>query len=279
MKDADCIAFLQRVLPELNLRWSGFRKVRRQVCKRLARRMAALGLASIDDYQARLNHDPEEWHVLDAACQITISRFYRDRQVFDVLGETVLPLLARAARNESRPVRIWSAGCASGEEVYTLAILWDEMVRTDVPDVPCEIIGTDADPVMIDRARKGCYARGSLKDAPAAWLERAFERRGTDYCVPERYRRHVTLRLQDIRDEQPAGLFDLILCRNLAFTYFALPLQNAVLDAIRSTLRSGGFLVIGGHEALPQPRHDFEAYSGPRAIFRQIALPASSNGR
>ncbi|MDH3580292.1 MAG: hypothetical protein OEM91_06665 [Hyphomicrobiales bacterium] len=251
MRDADCVEFLQWALPQLNMRWPGFRKVRRQVCKRVARRMKKLDLETIEQYRSRLVADRDEWLVLDAACRITISRFYRDKYVFDLLGRDMLPALAERANNENRSVRIWCAGCASGEEVYTLAILWDIVVRPVYPDVELKIVGTDADPVMIARAEQACYSHSTLKDMPERYRALAFAKSNGEFCVKLAYRSSTRFQLQDIREEQPEGFFDLVLCRNLAFTYFALSSQQSVLGEIKARLRPCGYLLVGAHEQVP----------------------------
>ena len=119
VNDRECTAFLQWALPQMNLRWAGFRKVRRQVCKRLKRRMHDLQLADFAAYRARLENDPTEWEVewevVDRCCHITISRFFRDRGVFETLRRRVLPDIAARAKQERRAAQIWSAGCAAGE--------------------------------------------------------------------------------------------------------------------------------------------------------------------
>src|SRR5262249_33755531 len=119
VSDAACVEFLQWVAPRLHLRWAGFRNVRGQVCKRLHRRIRELALPDLDAYRAYLDTHAEEWPAVDALCRVTISRFRRDRGVFDALEHDILPALA--AREPE--VRCWSIGCASGEEPYTLAIL------------------------------------------------------------------------------------------------------------------------------------------------------------
>ncbi|MEE8226367.1 MAG: CheR family methyltransferase, partial [Kiloniellales bacterium] len=125
MRDEDCVRFLQWCLPPLGLRWAGYRRVRRTVCKRIERRRRELGLADAAAYRACLIADPGEWTRLDALCRISISRFYRDRAVFDHLVCDVLPNLAtKAGRRADTALRCWSAGCASGEEPYSLAIAW-----------------------------------------------------------------------------------------------------------------------------------------------------------
>lgn len=114
MKDSDCVSFLQWALPRLGFRWPGFRKVRRQVCKRIDRRIGKLKLPGPAAYREYLEQVASEWDVLDQFCRISISRFYRDRRVFDHLRDTVLPELADAAMASGESVlRCWSAGCAS----------------------------------------------------------------------------------------------------------------------------------------------------------------------
>lgn len=170
MNDTDCVAFLQWALPRMGLRWPGFRRVRGQVCKRIDRRIQALGLSGTAAYKAYLSEQAAEWEALEALCSIPISRF---------------------------------------------------------------------------------YAKSSLRELPPEWIDRAFGRRGDLYCLRDRWKGCIEFRHQNIRLEQPAGEFDLILCRNVAFTYFSEPVQRAVLARIAERLRTEGFLVIGKHEALP----------------------------
>lgn len=125
VQDSEGIQFLQWCLPRLGLRWPGFRKVRKRVYKRVARRIQELGLSSLSAYRAYLDTRAGEWVVLDGFCRIPISRFYRDRGVFQYLEEEVLPELgALAAHRGETELKCWSIGCAAGEESYTLAIVW-----------------------------------------------------------------------------------------------------------------------------------------------------------
>ncbi len=253
MTDADCVALLRWALPRLGLRWPGFRKVRRQVCKRVARRMAALGLAQVAAYRAYLEHEAEEWGVLDGLCRITISRFWRDRGIFEHLGAGVLPELARRAEAEGRAMLgAWSAGCASGEEPYSLKILWELGPGCGFPGLRLEVTASDADANMLRRARAGVYAAGSLKELPAAWREAAFAPEGELFRLRPRFRAGVAFARQDIRRRMPPGPFDLILCRNLAFTYFDEAGQRRVARRLARRLRPGGVLVLSKHEALPE---------------------------
>ncbi len=251
MDDADCTAFLQWALPQLELRWPGYRKVRRQVCKRLRKRMNELGVADFAAYRSRLAADPAEWQVLDERCHITISRFFRDRGVFEALRARVLPDIAARAKREERVARIWSAGCASGEEPYTLKILWDLEVSKLYPGVSLSIIATDVDEVMLVRAREGCFKLTSLHELPPHLIEQAFERIGSLYYVKPVHREGIDFLYQDLRSQAPSPQFDLILCRYVAFTYFAQALQQQVLDRMVDRLLPNGYLAIGTQERLP----------------------------
>jgi len=274
--DAECVAFLRWCLPQLGLRWEGFRKVRGTVCKRVRRRLRELDLPDIAAYHRHLEAVSREWPVLDGLCRIPISRLYRDRGVFDCLAKEVLPACARNAAAERRPLRCWSAGCASGEEAVTLRLLWDLRLAADFAGTALEIIATDVDPVLLGRAARGCYSAGALKDVPAD-LRVAFAPIGDEWCLKPAHLGSIDYRCEDMRAAWPAGLFDLVLCRNLAFTYFDFALQRRVLSQIALRLRPGGVLVLGRHEALPAP-HDFVPWRPGANIFRRTHRTAPDDG-
>lgn len=251
VKDADCTEFLQWALPRLGMRWPGFRRVRGQVCKRLRRRMAELGLAELTEYRALLETRPREWRRLDGLCRISVSRFYRDQGVWRTLKREILPRLAERTKvRGDRKLRIWSAGCASGEEPYTLALLFvfGETLSGRWP----EILATDADPYLLERARRACYPASSLRDLPESWRA-AFERFDDEHCLRADYRTPVRFLRQDIRHASPEGRFDLIMCRNLVFTYFEIAMQAAIAGHLVERLVAGGMLLLGIHESLPEP--------------------------
>lgn len=272
MKDADCVQFLQSVCPQLRMRWAGFRKVRRQVCKRIDRRLKELDLPSIASYSAYLGSHRQEWQVLDSLCRISISRFCRDQHVFDFLTKAVLPGLVRSAVAAGQStLRCWSAGCASGEEPYTLSMLYRLGVCPQLPDLPViglDVVATDADPHLLKRAEDGCYPAGSLRNLPPSWVSLAFERVGDAYSIRERFRQGVRFFRQDIRKEWPAGPFQLILCRNLVFTYFEPALQREVLSKMLPRLVAGGAIVIGRHESLPPNMSGLEDWNPSLGIYR-----------
>lgn len=272
MNDADCVAFLQWALPRLGLHWPGFRKVRGQVCKRIARRCSLLALPDVATYRDYLQAHPAEWEALRGLCAVAVSRFYRDREVFAHLEHKVLPKLASATRaRPDRTLACWSAGCASGEEPYTVSILWQLRLATRFPGVSLPVLATDVDPVVLGRAVIGRYPWSSIKDLPAEWRAQAFDDQDGDYRLREQFRMAVQFVLQDIRHTVPQRRFDLVLCRNLVLTYFEPDLRREVMRRILATLRPGGALVVGIHESPTTAAAGLIPWPDARAVFRKVS--------
>ena len=269
MNDDKCVRFLQGALPRLRMRWSGFRRVRGQVRKRLERRFHDLGLADVSEYESYLQAHPEEWPQLDGLCRITISRFYRDRDVGDHIRDRLLPRLCDRARERGADVlRCWSVGCGSGEEPYTVSLIWHLEVSARFPELAVVILGTDADTVMLDRAETAVYKASSLKDLPGAIRRAGFDPHDDEFQLRAEYQQEVEFRRLDVRQEQPDGPFDLVLCRNLVFTYFDEELQRELLSRIADRLVAGGALVIGIHERLPSSTTGFTAEQPELGVYR-----------
>lgn len=268
MIDGECVQFLQWALPRLKLRWRGFRKVRRQVCRRIHARIDILKLASVQDYREYLEVNAQEWQTLDGICRITISHFYRDRAVFELLQQAVLPAMIRGVRRAGRAhILAWSAGCASGEEPYTLSLLWHLGLRPTPPDLNFLILGTDTDLDVLRRARRASFGHSSLKQLPERWLAQAFENIEGQYLLKSRYRRHILFAQHDVRRGPPGGRFDLILCRNLVFTYFGTELQRAFAGRAHEAMAPDGVLVIGASEMLPADVPGFVPWPGSRGVY------------
>lgn len=270
MRDVEGVQFLQWCLPRLRLHWSGYRKVRRQVYKRISTRLQLLGLHSLDDYRSYLETHPEEWEVLDSLCWIPISRFYRDKSVFQFLEQEVLPSLARQALAEGESVlRCWSIGSAGGEEPYSLSLLWKLKLQARFPTVQLTILATDIDDQAIARAQQGCYPPSSLRDLPEGWHMQGFDHTAEGSCIKPEFRKSVTLLVQDIRHAMPRETFHLILCRYLVFTYFDGPLQGNRLQDLVERMHVGGAFVIGKNERLPDGEFGLIPWSEKEGVYRR----------
>ncbi|MCW8330935.1 hypothetical protein MD588_19255 [Photobacterium sp. SDRW27] len=242
MKDYDCVQFLQWALEELA------------------------------DYRTYLEASPGEWRMLDTLCPVTISRFYRDKAVFTALEQQLLPSLIRKAIDHGQnKLKVWSAGCASGEEAYTIALIWKLQLQQYFPGFQLEILATDLDPAMGKRISEACYPYSSIRYLPERWLHQAFLRQHNIYCLKPEYKHPIMFHTQDIRYNQPVDLFDLVLCRNLVFTYFSTKLQHSVTEQINKVMHPGGALVIGCHETLPENVRGFDVWYGPHRIYRKAA--------
>ncbi len=265
-----CSDFLKWALPELKMRPEGFRKVRKQVCKRLLKRMSELNLHDFESYRRFLQDNPTEWKVADEMMRITISRFFRDRKTWEEVTDNLLPEMVRKA-NGKHPVRCWCAGIASGEEPYTLAILWREKILRQFPNASFEILATDSDPHMLERARMACYNKGSFKEAPAGLVARAFHREGRLWCLDKAYSEMVRFSRQDIREEIPEGIFDLIFCKNIVAMYFNKESAVSIFKRISARMRPGAYLILGNHEEFPHDEvGEIREFNRGLNIFRKI---------
>ncbi len=272
MNDSECVQFLQWALPHIHMRWPGFRKVRNQVCKRLQRRLEQLQLEDLHSYRNYFDEHVDEWPELDKLCQITISRFYRDKMVFAFLEQQVFPrLLHTIEQRQETELRIWCAGSGAGEEPYTLALLWSMLFQSRFSAIRLSIVGTEINPAMIKRARRACYPYSAIKNLPLTWREEAFRKRDDQFCLRPDYQSNIEFRCQDLRQESPAygeePLFHLICCRNLAFTYYDMSLQQEIAQRIHASLDNGGVLMIGVHEELPPECTGFTIWSKRLGIY------------
>ena len=236
------------LLDRLNRPWTGYRKVRKGVKKRLRRHMLALGVTAISPYLDRLARDPKAKAACESCLRVTISRFFRDRQLWQSLRSHILPDLVERF---PPPIRIWSAGCASGEEPYSLAITWNELG----PPSQIDLLATDADEICLERARAGIYSRSSLKEVPHEIRKKYFDPRQGERRFLIRSHRLPPIRWlhHDLLDPAPENSpFHMILLRNNLLTYYQGPHQHDAFAHMVSRLIPAGRLVTGAHERLPE---------------------------
>jgi chemotaxis methyl-accepting protein methylase len=240
-------AFLREALDLLGLSWRGYRRVRFGLRVRVRRRLGELGLRALPEYLSRLRRDARERSRLGELLHVTVSRFFRDRETWLRLPETVFPDLARAAGD--RPARVWSLGCASGEEPFTLQMMW---AVSPFRDRPLETVGADLAEDCLRRAREAVYPESSVHTVPEPYLSRFFRREGASYVLDRAIADAVLFERFDWRDEEWPGPFDWVLARNGVFTYLGAAGRERAFGKIVSAIRPGGFLWIGGNERLPR---------------------------
>lgn len=265
------VQFLQWVLPRLNYRWAGFRKPRGQVIKRIRKRMHELGLSGgYGQYRIYLENHPAEWDALDKLFDVTISKFFRDRAVWDYLRDSLMKNLLRS--NQTETLNIWSAGCCNGEEPYSIAMAY-EMIAGEVSiEKPCSILASDRNAQVLERAKQGVFSSGPLRELSDDEIHSFFKeinKKVDVYRIHDRLRRHIEFEQRDIRDSLPGKIFDIIFCRNLAFTYFSQEGQQEFLSRLKSIVRDGGYFIIGSNEELPE--NDWlEHFQRPLPVYRKI---------
>jgi chemotaxis methyl-accepting protein methylase len=220
------------------------------VRRRIAVRMRACGVHTYAEYQALLLRSPEEYERLRDALTINVTRFYRNADTWSVLRRDVLPGLLDRGR---RDFRAWSAGCSSGEEPYTLAMLVAEHLeqsgRADALD-RSRIEATDIDRACLERARAAVYRREMLSELPPELMDTYFQPAGAELRVVDRVRRLVALSELDLTRQRPLRRdYHLILCRNVVI-YFDRTTQERLFQVFTDALAPGGFLVLGKVETL-----------------------------
>lgn len=241
--------------------------------RRIAVRMRACGVKTYSDYQAVLDRTPAEYERLKDAITINVTRFYRNPETWNLLGTGLIQQICQANDGE---IRVWSAGCSSGEEPYTLTMLIaDHLEQQGTPERLRHVTvdATDIDRQCLERARAGRYRRDALAQVPPAWIDRYFEHEDDDGCrVVERLRQRVNVRVADLsNDPPPRHNYHLILCRNVVI-YFERSAQERVFATFAGALAPGGFLVLGKVETLFGPARDRLSLLDPRErVYRLSA--------
>jgi chemotaxis protein methyltransferase CheR len=248
---------------------------RAYVERRIAARLRTVGLHSYRQYADLLDADPAEYEELIATLTINVTEFFRDKPVWDELRRQVFTeMIARKKAGRSRTIRIWSAGCATGEEPYSIAMMLLDVLGDDASRFLFSVTASDLDPDALAFAERGVYDRARLRHISPGYQVR-FTRpadTGRFEVVPE-VRRYV--RFQQLSLFEPASfrVMDLIMCRNV-FIYFDRDQQARVLENFWQSLTRGGYLVLGRSEKLSPGLTDrFEHVIGRERIYRKPLRP------
>ncbi len=233
--------------------------------RRLAVRMRARGVHSYGAYATVLDRLPEEYDLLVDALTINVTKFFRNPETFALLREQVVPRLWAAPG----PVAVWSAGCASGEEPYSLALLFAEIARLGALRTRLRIDATDLDPGALDALRRAEYPPAAVEDVPPELLARFFSP-GPPFRLDPAVARLVRPLAHDLTREAPPGPpYQLIVCRNVVI-YFDRSTQERLFATFADALVPGGRLLLGKVETLFGPARSLLEVEEPRErLFRR----------
>ncbi|MWD28909.1 PAS domain-containing protein [Aquicoccus sp. SCR17] len=244
--------------------FSGYK--RQTFLRRIARRMKINEITTTDEYLERLRSDPTEGMTLFRDLLISVTNFFRDAEPFDVLARRVIPQLFEA-NGPSGTVRVWVPGCATGEEVYSLAILMAEQAETLENPPQIQIFATDIDERAIAVARAGRYPSSLLGHVSEERLSKYFTAEGASYVIANRLREMCVFSSHNIISHPPFSRMDLVSCRNLLI-YLGNELQDQVLPTFHYALKPGGYLFLGTSESVSRQRELFATIDRAQSIFQ-----------
>ena len=263
---------LQRLLEKLNAEHHfDFREYKvTSLARRIHTRIAQAGVEDEDAYIAFLDAHPDEAERLFNTILINVTGFFRDPPAWDYLAEQVVPRLIETAAS-TRSIRVWSAGCASGEEAYSVAVLLAEGLGGQASGIDVKIYGTDVDDEALATARPGLYRLEQLKDVPPVLLDRYFVRDGQLYRFRRDLRRWCIFGRHNLVNDPPLSHLDLVVCRNVLI-YLKAGLQQRLLPRFHFALRGRGVLFLGKSESLLARSPWFTPLSAKWRIFERTLL-------
>lgn len=269
LTDAEFSAIVERLRKhsQFDLGQYKDRYVRRRIAKRLRARM----VTDFADYLQSLDIDRHERETLLATISIHISQFFRNPDTFRIIEQKILPRLCREARAAGRSrLTLWSAGCAAGEEPYSLALMVDDLAADDLE---FSILATDVSEPILATARDGLFDGSRMEEVPAQVREKYFRAKGHRYRLDESVRGLVEFRQHDIVTETDYPAAELILCRNVLI-YFSRAEQERILQRFAAALPTGGALILGRSETITgKIRQYFESEFPVERIYRRNAEP------
>lgn len=248
------------------------------LAKSLEKRRLASACATTATYLQRLGKDAAEAEALHHSLRVVYSEFFRNPLAFALLEQLILPGLIEEKVRSRGEIRIWSAGCAAGQEAWSVAMLLDELAAIGARPVPFRIFATDLSEKDLIHARGGVYSATALGNVRLRHLDSCFSRQGETYTIAPRLKDRVDFSGYDLLDEEttcpPAciyGNFDLVLCSNVLL-YYRPEVVRLMLNKLQRSLAPGGYLLTGETERQIVTRVDgFRAVAPPAAVFRRVA--------
>jgi two-component system, chemotaxis family, CheB/CheR fusion protein len=237
------------------------------ISRRILRRMAILQLDSMEAYVQLAQQSQREVAALFKELLISVTRFFRDSEHFEVLLRDAIPSIVQATR-PGEPIRVWVAGCATGEEAYSMAMLFEEYFENGGRPRDVKVFATDIDRAALEVAGAGIYPESIAADVSPERLQRFFVRRGDSYQVARFLRQRVVFANHDLTRDPPFSRVSLISCRNLLI-YFSASLQGQVLGAFRFALKEGGYLFLGTSETAGELGDELQVVESRAKLFRR----------
>ncbi|WP_243369857.1 protein-glutamate O-methyltransferase CheR [Geotalea sp. SG265] len=239
--------------------------------RRIGIRVRATHCASVEEYCDLLLDSETELELLYKVLTIHVSQFFRNPLIFRKLREEIIPQLIRQCRErDDRELRLWSVGCASGEEPYSLALILREFFSDELHDLKVSILATDVDTGTLQAARTGIYGEDRMAEVSDFLRMRYFTAAGSRYQLRPEVKEMVTFRQSDLFDTVAYPASDLILCRNVLI-YFERAQQQKIMKGFADVLEQGGFLVLGKSETLSGPSRElFKTVCATERIYRAI---------
>lgn len=258
----------QELLTYLNFSWRGYRKVRKGVKKRISRHMQQLGCRNISNYLSELDGDFDLREQCEQLMTVSISRFFRDRILWDVIRNKVFPEIIQCGIEE---INIWSAGCARGEEVYSIKIIWD-IIEAELKESPVlKILATDINPDYLEKAKCGVYTLSSMKEVTSEYRKKYFDikKGGRRFEVKPFLKKDIQWKVHNLKTDPPESGFQIIFLRNNILTYCQDFVKFNIFRQVAESLSDAGFIITGSHEKLPAGTEDIIPFKHHPNIFRK----------
>jgi len=246
--------------------------------RRINKRLSNTGNDSYEEYFEYLKQHDEELNDLINVLTINVSSFFRDTLVFDYLGKKIIPeIILKKINQKDQTIRIWSAGCASGEEPYSIAIMLHEYLEKESQSFDISIFATDIDSNSLKRAQHGKYSLENVQEVTINRLNKYFYQDNGVYQLSSQIREMVNFSHFDLLStkhisppESIFGDFDMVLCRNVLI-YFETPYQKIINTKIKKNLIPGGYLILGNSESLDNRfKKDFKNITDCGKIYQKI---------
>ncbi len=265
-QSSDFVALLEYLRRARGFDFSGYKRT--SLTRRLKVRMNAVGVQSSADYIDYLEVHPEEFSQLFNTILINVTAFFRDEESWEFLASTVIPLILER-KNGNEQIRIWSAGCSSGEEAYTIMMIFAEKLGIEAVRDRVKVYATDLDEDALQQARQATYASRAMAGVPDEMVAKYFKPHGSSYVFNGDLRRGVIFGRHDLMNDAPISRCDLLVCRN-CLMYFNAEIQARILSRFNFAINSNGFLMLGKAEMLFTHTNLFLPVDLQRRIFSKV---------